>query len=386
MRWMLRSIGSLAITVVTAAAQPAAPRVRLVEELRLDATVEDFPAVSRLYVGPEGRIVVPINTDMQLRVYDSSGRKTAVVGRRGSGPGEFNSLSLLGWVADTFWVADIRQYRTSFFGPDLKLLRTSAWDRSPVPISSGERLGFFFPAAILTDGSTIGEGLIMSTGGERGPSRGSATVRRSSTGALTILARRPADEEAPWMMWVSGLGQLVPFALQPQRVVDTRRFAELTAPLPARQDGTFNVRVISSSGDTVYAREYAFRGVPIPSAARDSAAASFLKRNTEGPAGTQSRFQAMALERMPSWYIPVETITLGLDRTVWIGMRPTSEGRSYLVLNAAGDPVGSVIVPGSTRVRQASAERLWVTETDDDGLSSVVRYRVMGLQCGPPGC
>ena len=94
----------------------------------------------------------------------------------------------------------------------------------------------------------------------------------------------------------------------------------------------------------------------------------------------------LAHERMSSWYIPVETITLGLDRTVWIGLRPTVEGRSYLVLNAAGDPVGTVVVPRSTRVRQARADRIWVTETDNDGLSSVVRYRVAGLQCGRPGC
>ena len=113
---------------------------------------------------------------------------------------------------------------------------------------------------------------------------------------------------------------------------------------------------------------------------------SFLGRRTEGPADTPRRFQAMAHERMSSWYIPVETIMLGHDRTVWIGMRPAAEGRPYLVLNAAGDPVGTVTVPRSTRVRQARADRIWVTETDDDGLSSVVRYRVIGLQCGRPGC
>ena len=386
MRWMILAISSWSINAVTAAAQPSAPGVRLVEELRLDATAEDFPAVSRVFVGPDGRIVVPINADMQLRVYDSSGRKMGVLGRRGSGPGEFNSLSLLGWVGDTMWVADIRLYRTSFFGPDREFLRTTVWDRSPAPISTNERLGYFFPGAILPDGSAIGEGIIFPTGGEQGPSRGSATVRRSSTGALTLLARRPTTEEAPWTMWVSGLGQTVPFAFQPQRVIDTRRFAELSAPIPTRQDGTFNVKVISSGGDTVYSRSYPFRGVPIPQAAKDSAADSFLKRSTEGPSGTQARFQAMAKERMPSWYTPVETITLGLDRTIWIGLRPDDEGRRYLVLNADGDPVASVFVPLATRIRQASADRIWVTETDDDGLSSVVRYRVVGLQCGRPGC
>jgi hypothetical protein len=34
------------------------------------------------------------------------------------------------------------------------------------------------------------------------------------------------------------------------------------------------------------------------------------------------------------------------------------------------------MLPRSTRVRQATAARIWVTETDEDGLSSVVRYRL----------
>jgi hypothetical protein len=72
-------------------------------------------------------------------------------------------------------------------------------------------------------------------------------------------------------------------------------------------------------------------------------------------------------------------MTLGLDQTIWIGMRPTGEERGYLILNGRGDPIGSLMVPTSTRIRQASATRIWVTETDDDGLSSVVRYRVLGL-------
>lgn len=386
MRWVTLAVSAAAIPLATAVAQPVAPMARLVEDLRLDATREDFPAVGRIYVGPDESIVVPVNQDMQLRVYDSSGRKTGVVGRRGSGPGEFTSLALLGWLGDTMWVGDIRQYRTSFFAPDLKLLRTSAWSQAQTEIGAGERLGYFYPATLLSDGSALGEGLVIATGGERGPSRGSATARQSRSGDLKILVRRPPDEESPWMMYVSGLGYGIPFALQPQRVYDARRFAELSAPIPTRPDGTFRVTVLSIDGDTVFSRQYPFRGVPIPQSAKDSAAAWFLNRPTEGPSDTPRRFSTLARERMGSWYIPVESILLGLDETVWIGMRPTDEGRRYLVLNAAGDPVGSVMVPRSTRVRQARADRIWVTETDDDGLSSVVRYRVVGLQCGRAGC
>ena len=37
-------------------------------------------------------------------------------------------------------------------------------------------------------------------------------------------------------------------------------------------------------------------------------------------------------------------------------------------------------------MRQANATHVWVTETDNDGLTSVVRYRIQGLNCGAVSC
>ena len=98
------------------------------------------------------------------------------------------------------------------------------------------------------------------------------------------------------------------------------------------------------------------------------------------------RFQSIARARMSNWYVPVETITLGLDQTIWISMRPTAEGRPVLILNGRGDPIGSLLLPRTSRLRQARATHVWVTDTDPDGLTSVVRFRVEGLRCGAVPC
>jgi hypothetical protein len=372
-------------------AQPVAPRVRLVEDLRLDATTEDFPTVGRIYVGTKGQIVIPLRQDGHLRIYDAAGKRVATVGRRGSGPGEFMMFAGVGWFHDTLWVSDIQQRRTTFIGPDHEVLRTTIFPQAEQLAGHEGQVGYFDAIAMRPDGSVIGMGIHMPGGtGGRGAARQVFVLRPPGGGLREIIEPRYGDNE-DWSMTVAGLTRGVPFSLQPQYAVarDGSRLAELHAPIPRRQDGTFSVRVFSPSGDTLVFRTFPFRGVPIPRRSADSALAAMMPapgRPREGPADLPQRFQALARERMSQWYIPVETLTLGLDQTVWIGMRPTDEGRGYLILNDRGDPIGSVMVPTSTRVRQASATHIWVTETDDDGLSSVVRYRVLGLTCGAGGC
>src|SRR5690606_8416264 len=80
------------------------PQVTLREDLRLDANAEDFSAVTRVSIGPRGQIAIPLYRDLHVRLYDADGRRIATVGRRGSGPGEFGSLTALGWIRDTLWV------------------------------------------------------------------------------------------------------------------------------------------------------------------------------------------------------------------------------------------------------------------------------------------
>jgi hypothetical protein len=389
---MLRSVRTaLALGVAwsqSTSAQIDAPRVRIDEDLRLDATAEDFPTVGRLYVGPRGQIVVPITVDQQLRIYDSSGKKVAVFGRKGGGPGEFGFIAFVGWKGDSLWVNDIEQRRTTFIGADYKLLRTEPWPMVDLQATEPGRIGAFDPLALLPDGSWLGQGFIATA--DRS-SRQGVLASRTSDGMYRIALRMPSSESDPRMMWVSGFGRSVPFSLLPQYSFpyNGSRVGELAAPLPSSERSHFTVTVFRANGDTIFSRRYEFRGVPIPNHARDSALAAMLPRGgrvSEGPQDLPQRFQAIARERMSSWYIPVETITLGIDQTVWVGMRPSDAGREYLVLNGRGDPIGSLLLPRSSRLRQANATHIWVTETDNDGLTSVVRYRIQALRCGAVPC
>lgn len=400
MRRLCLTLGALTCAINPVHAQPAAPRARLVQDLRLDANAEDFSAVNRVLVGPRGEIVVPLRQDMQIRVYDSTGKPLARIGRRGTGPGEFENLWTITWVGDTLWTHDFETLRYAYFRRDGILLRagiTASATSGVPPTASGEpqALLHFDAHGVLADGSVIGTGQMLAGPRGRGEQMSPpALITISPAGVARILGPLPNPMDARYTMRVGGLGNTVPFMIRPSASpsFDGMRYATLESSLRTRDSGAFVVTVIRVKGDTAFSRAYPFRGVPIPQRVRDSAIAA-LGPNPARPAGTHGesspeiarQFQALARERMPAVYTPSESITLGNDSTVWIGMRPTAEGQETLMLNHRGDPIATVFLPRGTRFAQGSATHVWAMQSDADGLVSVVRFRVQLANPRPPG-
>jgi hypothetical protein len=371
-------------------AQSSPRHAALTEVIRLDATAEDFPTVSRLLVNARGLLAIPISQDRNVRLYDPTGRRIATVGRRGGGPGEFQAMSVGGFLQDTLWIADAAQRRTVYIAANGKVLRTTPY---PVPTrtTTGQVVERFSPNAVHLDGSMTGTGFFPGPGG-RGLSR--AVIRLSSGGPARVLAvTKPHHEDPRWYMEIGGFGNFVPFTSPPQIVYssDGERFAHAWGVTTSPSGGTYTITVFRANGDTLFSRNYPFRSAPIPQRVRDSAAATFLPKPgtpTEGPADLPRRFQAMALQKMPPAYPGINGLTLGLDNTVWVQLhrRALSDSQTVVVLNDRGDPIATVTVPPGSRLVQASAARAWMLNTDADGLTSVVIYSVRGVTCGANGC
>jgi len=51
-----------------------------------------------------------------------------------------------------------------------------------------------------------------------------------------------------------------------------------------------------------------------------------------------------------------------------------------LVLDEAGEPLGTVLLPANVAIVQSSRSHVWAVERDEYGLASVVRYRMSGLE------
>lgn len=387
---MKRALLCLFVPVFAAVAQPNAPRATITETLRLDATKEDFPTVGRVFVGPKGRIVVVLPQDRQMRWYDSTGRRIGAIGKNGEGPGEFQSIGTGGWIADTLWVYDGRLRRTTLIAPDAKFLRTIV---QPAQMTWTQKAGEApvrmigaGPFAFFADGSSIvyGFGLIKGADGrERGGDEQLARMDRTGT-AIVVHTPTPSNDPR-WMLEVSGFGNPVPFRLMPDLAgsYDGARMATIWANVVG-DTGSFTVTLMNAKGERAFSRAYPFKGTPIPQRAIDSTLATFLPKPgqpTEGPSDLGQRMQVAAKQKMPAVYTPVTGIILGLDNTIWIPMRPTPTGREVLVLDGRGNPIGSVMLPPRTTLRQANLTTMWATQSDEDGLTSVVRYRLRPISC-----
>lgn len=364
-------------------AQTNLPRLRLVEDLRLDADAEDFSVVNRVVVGPHGRMAVPLPQDLEIRLYDATGRSVAAVGRRGGGPGEFQHLGAMTWLGDTLVVDDQRQRRATYIDANGNVLGTF---RLPAPFvetpagtgASDSLFHFFHTHAATPTGSLLGIAHV-SVRGVRTQVMPTAVVSLSRDGVARMIATPPQYTDERWSITINGLTNPVPFAFRPQIVfaADGSRFAFMTADQGGGK-GTYSVEVFDAGGDTLFARRYPFRGVPIPASAADSAIRAMAPSPEQREAGSNpARFQAAARQRMPAVYAPVEQLLLALDGTTWVTLRTAGAEREVIVHDALGAPTASVLLPPRTRVQQASATHVWMTESDSLGLTSVVRYRIM---------
>jgi len=141
------SAGSLAVPAL-GAAEPFLVAAHFGEKAHLQGP-------RGLAVDSSGNVFVADTGNFRVVKFDASGREETVIGRKGSGPGEFESA----WLPAVdgkgqLYVLDPRRGRVSIFGNDGKYLR-----------KIGEGSGFYSPAgrAVAKDGTVA----VADTGGNR---------------------------------------------------------------------------------------------------------------------------------------------------------------------------------------------------------------------------
>lgn len=137
----------------------ALPGIAVRERLVLGPAVLDAGVITTVTAGPTGIIVVADRTDQRLTAFAPEGGRLRVVGRKGSGPGEFQQIAALGWSGDTLVVLDGALWRATFVQPATgEIIAMHAWPDRAIPeavLSAGQAaLGVFVARPVVSLGGS----------------------------------------------------------------------------------------------------------------------------------------------------------------------------------------------------------------------------------------
>lgn len=368
---------------------PLARRLGIREELRIggahDADVL-LDAVGQALVGGETNVVVSQPAFSEVLVFDSMGRLTATLGRRGEGPGEFQDLYSIGMLGDTLYVTDRVATRVTYFSfRQGRLLDSRRWLAriASQPGAGGLLLLPNVPEVVLGD--------------DRALVRPSWTIPEpKTTGEFSLglpiwlvdgesrIVSTPIREEL-WGTSVSVTHQgtefqaLAPLQREPFTRLSSGGSGGATVSYPS---GRVMLTVFEPTGDTVFARELQYASVPV-SEAHVRRALMEMRVRPAMPAGEEVAIRSAFKETLrrdgllPDHLPPITGLFVGQDGSIWLRREETGgEVTDYTVLWGDGTPRGTVSIPATQRLVAARSEVMVAVEDDELGVPVLVRYRV----------
>lgn len=364
------------------------PQWRLQEDLRIGSVDGRNDALTSPSVGaiaPDGRIYVLDRAPGSplIKVFSADGQFVRTIGSNGRGPGEYTSISAFGLHADTVWVSDSGTGRVTFYrtsGELIESFRFGAEDPEdptrvshvPVAILSPDRFMVVSPpgpdirsmdvgpvtfrqARLLTDrrGAVLDTLLVVDV-----PYPAIVTGARGR--GIFILQQAFRDE--PIVVWSTRHGHV-------------REVQRRTAP--SSGEGEFRVSIRTRTGDTLSARTFRYRPLPVPPGVRDSILNTARARLRTAPAHMAS--VVLPHIRVPDYQPPVTGVSEAEDGTYWVTREEIAAGpRQLLVLNELLEPVATVALPpGARRATGPITSRyIWFLELDELDVPYLVRYRI----------
>jgi hypothetical protein len=353
----------------------APPQFTLVEDVRIGSLSDPdigFTNVGRVAVGPDRRMYVAERQDRQMRIYDAAGNLERVVGRRGQGPGEFQSMTHLGLFGDTVWVVDLLNARITLFNRDGDLVETMRAPRISV------QRGTQSPMYLRADRNWVSGAGFASVPIE-GVSYTVSELLFDASGALVDTLRNVERVTPPLTVTIDSVSILSEDLLQDDPIVShdpgTRTVIVRGAGATSDAPSTFSVTSISVSGDTVFDTSFEYRPIPVSDTYVDRVVESFV-------AGAQAQLGAGRFERalrsaLPPFHPPVTQVRFGEDRAIWLRRESDRETEArYWILEPDGSVRGVVTLPSAVRIMWSGIDELVGMELDGLDVPWLIRYRL----------
>jgi hypothetical protein len=359
-----KKLATLVIAVITmtwSAQGQVVPELQLREELRLGDGSNTFANVIAIVPAPADAFFVADAGEKMIRLFDRSGRLLRTIGREGSGPGEFRTITAAGRRADTLWVVDSQLRRISLFSSGGQFLRSID---APVLGGALPAVRAILPEAFLLQTTTF----VGAAGTNHGHDNVVALLDRRSTSVDTVstLAFGVGD----WLyrhVGATPYSVIVPNPFNDGSLFDSdsRGHTLVVVNRQVTRRTRFEVASLDSAGRRRWSRQFSYSPQPIESAVKDS-----VVRNRE--------IGAIAIfpQHMPA----VSRVVAGEDGTIWVRREELgNNGRSeWNVMASDGRMAGRFNAPKRMQIHVATADHILAVTEDENDAQLVVRYVVVG--------
>lgn len=318
-----------------------------------------------------GRVVIANEGSLELLFYDKDGNLLHRAGRRGGGPGEFQSLEWLSrYGPDSVLAVDVWGQRVSYFDADGNFGHS-------VRLEPNERIPFPRPVGVFADGSLLATQGTFHLGGDppvRTERMQQPLFRYKADGrTATLLGSFPGPE---WVIAPTG----------PRGQMERRRrpfgcstvFAAAGDRFYVGDNAAYEIRVYSAAGRLLQVtRKWA---TPIPLEASDIRT---FQDSVLAAADASSRAQMRILfERLPppppTYPAYAPDIHVDGDLNVWVreSSRPGHQRSEWTVFSDGGELLGTVVMPPGVAVLDIGDDYVLGLQRDQLDLEYVRKFRL----------
>jgi hypothetical protein len=139
---------------------------------------------------------------------------------------------------------------------------------------------------------------------------------------------------------------------------DGERIAIAEPLTTANDSGAFRVTMLNAAGDTVFSRRYVVETTRNPPEAIEAALAGIQAFGRHSADWIRDTLR----KEIPVFASRVLGVTVGVDHSAWVSLRSTVPEHRLFVIDARGEPVGTVGFPPNWRPGGYSLDRIWTTE------------------------
>jgi hypothetical protein len=321
----------------------------------------DWVSVASIAVSRSGVVAVAEGADRQVVLFPVGARAPMRIGRKGEGPGEFESIAVIGWHADSFWVRD--QRKLSLFSPSGQFIRhipipspqLALPGREPERLLGGIVLALGADDQMVQLLTTRGQALVVGTVGRSG------VLNRA---AMTIEPPKCPGQGVPGAV-------RMPFCTKPlvSASASGRWIASVVLASRAAGRVAMNVTVTDEAGTARWAQKLDFAEVPISRQYADS-----IRGVIAGYQGTPPELAAkVRAAEMSTFFPPVTDVLVGKDGELWLRVRVAPDGFVWQRHDGTGRMIGRASASPRLELQAVAGSTAWGVMRDADDVPQVVR-------------